>query len=259
MPTSIIELSDFKRIKNTSPEELVKIIEKDPLIVATILKTSNSSIFAFRSKVETLNRAINLLGTNFTISIAMSTLIQDTLKSNLNAYEVSTEKFLFTSSLATRIVNTWISSIDFDLSTELLVPAFLQETGKFVISEIIQEQNQTQEFLRLIDQTQDITFCEEKFTGYTCSRITANIFKNWSLGHNLIFTIGFVGNIKDCPKEYIKKVQILEVVKILCDIKNPLNDFAVEKAVAKVIEYNFDLEKFINSIDIIKKQIKRDS
>ncbi len=228
-------------------------------MVATILKTANSSLFGFRSKVDTLSRAIYLLGMNFTISIAMSTVIQDTLKSNLCAYAVSTQDFLFASSLATKIVNTWISSIDFDLNNELLIPAFLQEIGKFVISEIIQENKQTEEFLKLINEKKDIAFCEEKFTGYSCARITANILKNWSLGHNIVFSIGFVGNIKNCPEEFIKKVQILEIIKILTDIRAPLNDLAIEKAIAKVIEYGFDLEHFINSIDIIKEEIEKNS
>ncbi len=36
-------------------QRLMKIIQKDPLIVANILKISNSSMFGFRSKVDTLS------------------------------------------------------------------------------------------------------------------------------------------------------------------------------------------------------------
>ena len=259
LPSSIIELNDFEKIVNSTPEKLIEIIGKDPLMVTTILRVANSSMFGFRSEVDTLSRAINLLGMNFTISIAMGTVIQDTIKSNLCAYAVTTDDFMFTSALATKIVNTWISSIDFDLKDELLLPAFLQETGKFVISEVIQENKQTEEFLDFLNKNKDITLCEEKFVGYSCARITANIFKNWSLGHNLIFSIGFVGDIENCPKEYIKKVQILEIIKILTDIRAPLSDEAVEKAIAKVIEYKLDLEHFINAIDAIKEEVAKNS
>lgn len=259
LPSSIIELDDFKKVKRSSPEKLLKIIEKDPLMVTTILKIANSSMFGFRSKVDTLSRAIHLLGMNFTISVAMGAVVQDTLKSNLCAYAVSIEDFLYSSALATKIVNTWISSIDFDLKDELLLPAFLQETGKFVISEVIQENKQTEDFLLLLDEKKDIAFCEKEFTGYTCARITANMFKNWSLGHNLVFSIGFVGDLENCPKEFVKKVQILEIVKILTDIRNPLNDYAIEKAIQKVVDYGFDLEHFINSIDAIKEEIEHNS
>ena len=259
LPSSIIELEDFKRIKDSSPEKLITIIEQDPLMVTTILRIANSAMFGFRSEVDTLSRAIHLLGINFTISVAMGTLIQDTLKSNLCAYAVTTDDFIFASALATKIVNTWISSIDFDLKDELLLPAFLQETGKFVISEIIQENKQTEEFLDELNKNEDMSLCEEKFVGYSCARITANIFKNWSLGHNLIFSIGFVGDIENCPKEFIQKVQILEIIKILTNVRAPLSDDSVEKAIAKVVEYQLDLEHFINSIDAIKEELDKNS
>ncbi|WP_122893705.1 HDOD domain-containing protein [Arcobacter peruensis] len=259
LPSTILELDDFKKVENSSPEKLIKIIEKDPLMVTTILRVANSSMFGFRSKVDTLSRAIHLLGMNFTISIAMGSVIQETLKSNLCAYAVSTEDFIYSSALASKIVNNWISSIDFDLKDELLLPAFLQETGKFVISEVIQEKKQTEDFLKMLDEKNDITFCEKEFTGFTCARITANIFKNWSLGHNLVFSIGFVGDLENCPKEFIKKVQILEIVKILADIRNPLNDKAIEIAMKKVVEYDFDLEHFLNSLDAIKEEIENNS
>ncbi|MAC84226.1 MAG: HDOD domain-containing protein [Arcobacter sp.] len=259
LPGSIIELDDFKKVKNSTPEKLVKIIEQDPLMVTTILRVANSSMFGFRSKVDTLSRAIHLLGMNFTISVAMGTLIQDTLKSNLCAYAVTTDDFMFSSALASKIVNTWISSIDFDLKDELLLPAFLQETGKFVISEVIQENKQTEEFLDCLNKNDDMTLCEKEFVGYSCARITANIFKNWSLGHNLVFSIGFVGDLKNCPKEFIKKVQILEIIKILTNIREPLSHKAIEKAVEKVIEYKLDLEHFVNAIDAIKEELGKNS
>jgi HD-like signal output (HDOD) protein len=134
LPASVIELEKYKKLDNTDIKKLSSIIEKDPLMVVTILKIANSSMFGFKSKVETLSRAINLLGINFTISIAIGSAVQNTIHSNLLAYAVKNDDFLFISSLASNIVNTWVSTINFDLKNELLLPAFLQEVGKFIIS-----------------------------------------------------------------------------------------------------------------------------
>jgi HD-like signal output (HDOD) protein len=38
--------------------KLISIIEEDPLMIVTILKIANSSMFGFKSKIETLSRAI---------------------------------------------------------------------------------------------------------------------------------------------------------------------------------------------------------
>ena len=51
--------------------------------------------------------------------------------------------------------------------------------------------------------------------------------------------------------------RVLEIVKILCDIRYPLSDENVEKALEKVTVYNLDVEKFLDSIDKIKNVINK--
>lgn len=254
LPKSVIDLEEYRKQPEKEPLDLLKIIEKDALIVTTLLRVANSSMFGFRSEVETPSRAINLLGVNFTISIALGSVVQDLIKANLNAYGVSTDDFMLSSNLSSTIINNWVGQIDFDLKEELLLPAFLQETGKFIISEIINDQDQLKEFKQAVIDN-GIEAAETEFAGFSCAKITANIFKHWKLSHNLIFTIGFVGDTKDCPVEYKQKAQILEVVKILCNIQDPLGEVSVEKAIAKAVEHNLDIESLVSSIDSLKAKI----
>lgn len=259
LPSHVIELDEFKNSNSLDIEKLTEILKKDPLIVANILKVANSSMFGFRSKVETLSRAINLLGIRFSVSIAIGSAIQETLKSNLLAYAVSNEEFIYTSALASNIVNTWVSSMDFDLKNELLLPAFLQEVGKFIISEVIQQEKRTEEFLKDLEETKDISLCEERYMGFTCARITANVFKRWELSANTILPIAFAEDLESCPEAFLKKAQILHIVKILCDIREPLSDANIEKALKKVALFKFDVEQFLNSIDVIKEVMKKNT
>ena len=259
LPASVFELNEYKNIENTDISKLVSIIEKDPLMVITILKIVNSSMFGFRGKIETLDRAINLLGTNFAICVAIGSAMQKNINGNLLAYAVTNDDFIFSSSLASNIINTWVSNINFDLKNELLLPAFLQEAGKFIISHVIQKNRKTEEFLLELEETKDATFCEIKYTGYSCARITANIFKQWNLSHNIVIPIAFTDDIQSCPNEFKIKAQILEIVKILCDIRYPLSDKNIEKALEKVVLYGFDVENFLNSIDVIKEVINQNT
>ncbi len=259
LPASVFELNEFRNIEDTNTIKLISIIEKDPLIVINILRIVNSSMFGFKHKVETLERAINLLGINFTISIAIGSAMQNNIKGNLLAYAVKNDDFIFTSALATNIINTWVSNINFDLKNQLLLPAFLQEAGKFIISQVIQKNRKTEEFLIELEETKDTTFCEKKYTGYSCARITANIFKQWNLSPNLIIPIAFTDDISSCPEQFKTKAQILEIVKLLCDIRYPLSDKNIEKALEKVVLYGFDIEHFLDSIDIIKEVISQNS
>jgi len=258
LPKSVIELEEFRKMSNQEPLDLLKIIEKDPLIITTVLRVANSAMFGFVSEVETPSRAISLLGVNFTISIALGTVIQSLVNTNLDPYNVTTDDFIFSSNLASSLVNTWVSKISFDLKEDLILPAFLQEVGKFVISEVITESGKQKEFLNKLEISKNISSVEKEFIGYSCARITANIFKHWNLSHNLIFTIGFVEDLEHCPKDYIEKVQILEIIKILCDMRNPLSDQNVQRALNKANEYGIDTELLLQSIDSIKYKLEND-
>lgn len=254
LPKSVIELEEFRKLPNQEAADLLKIIEKDPLIITTLLRVSNSAMFAFRDVVETPSRAISLLGVNFSISIALGSVVQDLIKSNLDAYGISVDDFLFSSNLASSLTKHWVSQFDVELSDELLLPAFLQEIGKFIISEIVIEDNKVKTFQTALE-TEDIENVEKRFVGFSCAKITANIFKHWKLSHNLIFSIGFVNDLENCPKDFIQKSQILEIIKILCDIRDPLGDKTIKKAINKAIEYNFDIEPLMSSIDNLKVKI----
>lgn len=259
LPSHVIELNNFRQEDSIDTQRLMKILQKDPLVVANILKISNSSMFGFRTKVDTLSRAINLLGIKFIVSVAIGSCVAKSLKANLMAYAATVDDFLFVSSLASTIINTWVDSVDRELKEELLLPAFLQEIGKFVISSVIQQNKKTESFLKELEETKDISLTEENFLGYSCARITANIFKKWDLTHNIIFPIAFVSDINSCPEEFKKKAQILQIVKILCDIRYPLSDECIERALNKVVLYNFDVDKFLNSIELIKNTISKAS
>ncbi len=259
LPSSIIELEKFKNSKSTDVFKLVSIIEKDILMTVSILKIANSNMFAFKNKIISLQKAVNLLGIDFTISIAVGSAIQNRMSSNLFAYAVKNEDFIFISALATNIINTWVSKIDFELKDQLLLPAFLQEIGKFVISSVIEKARKTEEFLLDLEETKDTSFCEKKYTGFSCARITANIFKQWNFSHTLVIPIAFTDDVSSCPAQFKTKAQILEIVKILCDIRYPLSDRNIDKALKKVILYKFDVEDFLNSIDVIKEAINQNS
>ncbi|MFY4818815.1 HDOD domain-containing protein, partial [Aliarcobacter butzleri] len=50
LPKTIIEVEEFRKKPNKEIADLLKIIEKDALIVSTLLKISNSAMFGFRSR-----------------------------------------------------------------------------------------------------------------------------------------------------------------------------------------------------------------
>lgn len=255
LPKTIIEIEEFRKKLNKEAIDLLEIIEKDALIISTLLKISNSAMFGFRSKVETPSRAINLLGINFTISIAIGGTVQNLLMTSLEPYAITSDDFMKASNISSTLANLWLSKIDIDLKEEIILPALLQETGKFILSDLILSEKKSDLFKEKIASGASIEEAEKELLGITTNQITAQIFRHWKLSDNLINMIEHVDDISNANDNFKKKSQILDVIKTACNIKNPLSEENVAKAIKKATIYGFDIKILIKAIETLQDRL----
>ncbi|RXJ82850.1 HDOD domain-containing protein [Arcobacter cloacae] len=255
LPKTIIEIEEFRKKTNKESSELLEIIEKDALIISTLLKISNSAMFGFRSKVETPGRAINLLGINFTISIAIGGTVQNLLMTNLEPYGINSDDFMRASNISSTLASLWLSKIDIELKDEIVLPALLQETGKFIIADLIVNEGKSDLFKSKIASGASIEETEKELLGFTTSEVTAKIFRHWKLSENLINLIENVDNISKAENEYKKKTQILDIIKTAAYINAPLSENNINKALAKASLYGFDTNILKNAIITLEERL----
>ena len=255
LPKTIIEIEEFRKKSNKEMSELLEIIEKDALIVSTLLKISNSAMFGFRSKVETPNRAVSLLGINFTISIAIGGTVQNLLMVSLDPYGINSDDFMRVSNISSTLASIWLSKIDIDLKDEMLLPALLQETGKFVIVDILAQEGKVAEFKNKVASGATFEEAEREIVGMTTSEITAKIFKHWKLSDNLISMIEFVDDISKVDPSFKKKAQILDIIKTATNVKDPLSDESVDRAMKKAALYGFDTKQLKYAISTLSDRL----
>jgi putative nucleotidyltransferase with HDIG domain len=62
LPNIAIELSELARRKNVAFDEVARLVEKDPLIAASVLKLAQSPLYGGRLSVQSLRNALNRLG-----------------------------------------------------------------------------------------------------------------------------------------------------------------------------------------------------
>ncbi|MBL3520829.1 HDOD domain-containing protein [Aliarcobacter lanthieri] len=256
LPRTVSEIEEFRRKSDKEITELLKIIEKDALIVTNLLKISNSAMFGFRSKVETPLRAISLLGINFTVSIAISTSTQKLLKSNLEPYGVTNNDFMRSSNISSVLANLWLNNFEPKLKEEIILPALLHDIGKFILADFIKSENKEEEFREKIKAGESsIEDIEREFFGVTTSYVTAQVFKHWKLSSNLINSIEFIDDVNSVHDDFKKIAQILDVIKTVATITDPLSDKSIEKAIKKAKLYNLDTNNLQNSIKTLQTRV----
>ena len=255
LPKTVTEIEEFRRKINKEAMELLNIIEKDALIISTLLKISNSAMFGFRSKVETPSRAVSLLGINFTISIAIGGTVQNLLMTKLEPYGINSDDFMRASNISSTLANLWLSKIDFDLKEEILLPALLQETGKFILADLILSEKKSDLFKSKISSGISVKDAEMELLGVTTSQITAQIFRHWKLSDNLINMIEYVDDISKASPEYVKKSQILDIIKTACNVNGPLSEENVSIAMKKATAYGFDVKILKTAIETLQDRL----
>lgn len=252
LPQTILDLEEFKKSPNKDLQILEKIIEQDPLIVATLLKVSNSAMFGFNNKVETTSRAIHLLGVNFTLSIAFGSAIKNALDTDLGAYGINADTFMSLANLSSNLLKEWLKRVDNELKEELVLPAFLLETGRFVLSGISVEEKFKDEFhADIMKDPLNIPDVERKYFTVTSTQVTSSIFEHWNLSESLVEMIKYADDVENAPEQYLKEIQILNVVKTICNVTDPVSDVYVEAGLKKAQEFGLDtkyLEKAVETI-----------
>ncbi|MGJ0340807.1 HDOD domain-containing protein [Aliarcobacter cryaerophilus] len=256
LPRTIILIEEYRRKSEKEISELHDIISKDALIVTNLLKIANSAMFGFRSKVETPLRAISLLGINFTISVAISASSQKLLITTLAPYGLTNDNFMNSSNIASVLASLWLGKIDETIKDEIILPALLIDIGKYIIADMILNEQKEKEFKAQIEEgILSIEEVEKEFLGFSSSYVTAQIFKHWKLSPNLINSIEFVDDINSVSKEFERKAKILSVIKTVANIKEPLSEKSIKEGIIKAKEYGFDTKILAQTIENLKTKI----
>jgi len=139
LPTLSRTLLKIIEVEKLNPisflDDIKKIVEKDPLLSAHLLKVANSSFYGFSQKVRTISHAIGLLGVRKIKTMAFSFSIFDFFK-NIDyksgyggTFNLILKKSLLTSSLSTILAK----KISYLNSEELYVSGLLSEIGQTIL------------------------------------------------------------------------------------------------------------------------------
>ncbi|AXK49209.1 HDOD domain-containing protein [Aliarcobacter trophiarum LMG 25534] len=257
LPRTIILIEEYRRKSEKEISELHDIISKDALIVTNLLKIANSAMFGFRSKVETPLRAISLLGINFTISVAISASSQKILITTLAPYGLTNDNFMNSSNIASVLASLWLGKIDETLRDEIILPALLLDIGKYIIADIVMNEDKQKEFKAKIDEgIFSIEEVEKEIVGFSSSFVTAQIFKHWKLSPKLVNAIEFVDDVENAPEDFKEKAKILNVIKTVANIKEPLSEKYIKEAIVKAKKYGFDVKILSQTIENLKRKIE---
>jgi len=245
LPKSILEIQKITNDPNSSIADLVKVIKKDPMLTANLLKAANSPLYGFRGRIKNIDHAISLFGMATVKGFAISFAVKNSLKFNLNAYKIGEDEFYDVSSKRNIIAINWFKR-DRNSLDIIATNSFLIDLGAVVISLILNNEGKSKVFKNRLSSGENKEELEREFVKAVSTEITAEMFKHWKFSEDLIESMR---NIENPKRKYQKESAALLTLKTLIDLLKP-NELQEEKAFEVAKKYNLD-------INLLREAIKR--
>ncbi len=237
--------------KNSSMQDLVKVVEKDPMLTANILKSANSPLYGFSKEIKNVAHAISLFGMATIRGFALSSAIKENIKMDLNPYGIGKHKFLDISTKQNAFMFKWYSKVDRSMLDVLQPASFMMEVGKIIIAHELIESGKDKEFKDAVSKETNVaqlSKLEKEMVGYTNEEITAKIFEKWNLESELIESIEFSTD-PFLASEFIQDyAKALHVVKTSINIFGTLSEKQVEDALELLDDYDIDKQAYEDAL-----------
>ena len=183
LPDVYIRLRNVITSPHASMADVAQIIVHDPAITARLLKLVNSPYFGLVTKVDTITRAINLLGTQQVHDLVLATVVIDSFSGftndSFNIYD-----FWFRGVYCAVTARLLAYYCD-DLETERpFIAGLLHNIGHLVTHQKMPEESCSAEVLAA-QKNIDLYIAEREVFGFDYAQVGAELMREWSLPNSL--------------------------------------------------------------------------
>lgn len=248
LPESIMKAEALFAQSNPNMNELVKIIELDPVLTANILAIANSSLYSFSKRILSVRQAVTMFGMSSIRGFILSCISANSFTLDMSPYGITNKEYQDLSLLQSTLMFQWFMTIDIEKSGILVPIAFLMDIGKIVIAREISLSGRQKEFKKMLDESKSIAEVEKYFTGMTSAQVTALLFEHWN------FNELYAKVIKDSDEPFFadKEVKVLcqaiDVVKSCINVKECMSENSFKVSKYKALEYGLSVATFMKTV-----------
>jgi putative nucleotidyltransferase with HDIG domain len=175
LPDGAARLLKFQSSSDVTIEELLSIVEHDPVLTAMVLRVVNSAAFGLGRPVTNISQAIVLLGTSHVRSLAIAASLSTTLASKDNGEHEELWRHAFAVACASRVVAQRVYPLE---SGTAFAAGLMHDIG--VLIQHSQFPNQVAEVNQLC-QTMSLSSAETEVFGTTHVELGSALVEYWGL------------------------------------------------------------------------------
>ncbi len=209
LPSVALQINNEVKKESLTSKTLAAIISNDPPLAAKILKLANSSFYGLARQVDTLDRAVTVLGLNTIKNVALTLSVCSIFKKNAANPSIDIEGLwrhsIASGAAATILINNsrptekekaFLGGIIHDIGAITLIMAFPEESR--LVFKKIQEAGMSQ------------TAAEQEVLGFSHQEAGAFFAEKWHFPQEIIDAIKF--HHADYTQDDLKKISNKKLV-----------------------------------------------
>ena len=252
LPESAMQIEAVYQDPDSSFNDMVKILEKDPLLTADILKAANSPLYGFSREINAISQAVGLFGMGTVRGFALASIVKKSFALDLSPYGINNDMFSALSKKQHALTTAWCIRKENRLLGVLSPAAFLVEIGKVLIAQQVMTDGKQEAFRDALLNLGDVEAAEREIIGVDTPEVSATIFAQWKFEEKLVDVIRNCQNPEKATEEDRRPAQILHVVREAVPINGKVTDASVADAKALIEKYELDMESFDTALENIR-------
>lgn len=188
IPIVIHKVLDFASTPDGSLEDLVRLVENDPAITANLLKACNSAHMGLPVKVNSVQQAVALLGTQNVVETVVTQTLSVNLQRAQKGYGLAKGE-LWKQSVATAMISRNLAERrQLPLLPTIYTAALLKDVGKVVLHEFVANEVKKIEYQVNIKGYNFIE-AEHLCIGMDHATLGGIIAEEWNFSDQMVFMI----------------------------------------------------------------------
>ena len=214
LPDVFIRISKLVDDPNSTSNDIAKVVSQDPSFTVRLLRVANSPFYGFSSRIDTVSRAVTLIGTSQIRNLALSTSVAKAFAGLPNTL-VSMENF-WRHSLYCALVARILAKRSGKCEPEAVFTAgLLHDIGELVIFNRLPEQAK-EALLLVLDSGDELAIheAERQVMGFDHAQIGGELARLWHLPQMLEECIAFHHDIQQA-QHYQREASLVHIANIL--------------------------------------------
>lgn len=225
LPEVSLRVNEIANDPSSTSEDMAALLSQDPALVVRLLRIANSPYYGLSKEIETINRAVAVLGTNKIRDLVLSSSANDTFEgipNNLISMQDFWHHSLYCGLLA-QILATKSKKANAD---SIFIAGLLHDIGQLLMFNQLPDQSH-EVIILLMEGSEDLdTFeAERHIFGFDHMQVGAALIKSWHLPPLLEECVGFhhePQKAKKFPAE-VALINIANAVAVMADF-NSINE-----------------------------------